>query len=177
MDDEFDVHTLDNLCLDDGVPPLAATISDLRNQAQAAITFNLNNPAPARSGALITCALPPHRPPMQRSRKRTTCTIVAVRAEIRTRPIPTATSPRTMSHRASSSQTTLAWASRPALVPFPWAHSTILLPSFTVALVCVTCSPLLVQYLTPRRTRGVGLEPCGHSALRKGRQPEEWSYR
>ncbi|KAI0747952.1 hypothetical protein C8Q80DRAFT_1270408 [Daedaleopsis nitida] len=44
MDDEFDVHTLDYLGLDDGVRhPPAATLSELRNQAQAAITVNLNN--------------------------------------------------------------------------------------------------------------------------------------
>ncbi|KAI0374709.1 hypothetical protein BV20DRAFT_385871 [Pilatotrama ljubarskyi] len=42
--DDFDVHTLDYLGLDDGLRhPPAATISDLRNQAQAAITANLNN--------------------------------------------------------------------------------------------------------------------------------------
>jgi protein JSN1 len=41
--DEFDVHTLDYLGLDDGHrPPPAATISELRHQAQAAITGNLN---------------------------------------------------------------------------------------------------------------------------------------
>ncbi|KAI0670550.1 hypothetical protein C8Q78DRAFT_1079505 [Trametes maxima] len=42
--DDFDVHTLDYLGLDDGLRhPPAATISDLRNQAQAAITANLNS--------------------------------------------------------------------------------------------------------------------------------------
>ncbi|KAI0781110.1 hypothetical protein BD413DRAFT_608293 [Trametes elegans] len=42
--DEFDVHTLDYLGLDDSMRhPPAATISDLRNQAQAAITANLNS--------------------------------------------------------------------------------------------------------------------------------------
>ena len=51
MDDEFDVHTLDYLGLDDGVRhPPAATLSELRNQAQAAITVNLNN-NPARMRA------------------------------------------------------------------------------------------------------------------------------
>ncbi|TBU47957.1 hypothetical protein BD309DRAFT_389886 [Dichomitus squalens] len=50
MDDEFDVHTLDYLGLDDGVRhPPAATLSELRNQAQAAITVNLNNPARMRA--------------------------------------------------------------------------------------------------------------------------------
>ena len=40
--DEFDVHTLDYLGLDDGHRhPPAATISELRNQAQAAIAGNL----------------------------------------------------------------------------------------------------------------------------------------
>ncbi|KAJ8475417.1 hypothetical protein ONZ51_g6577 [Trametes cubensis] len=42
--DDFDVHTLDYLGLDDGLRhPPAATITDLRNQAQAAITANLNS--------------------------------------------------------------------------------------------------------------------------------------
>ncbi|KAI9064253.1 hypothetical protein FKP32DRAFT_1603107 [Trametes sanguinea] len=42
--DDFDVHTLDYLGLDDSLRhPPAATITDLRNQAQAAITANLNN--------------------------------------------------------------------------------------------------------------------------------------
>ncbi len=51
MDDEFDVHTLDYLGLDDGARrPPAATLSELRNQAQAAITVNLNN-NPARMRA------------------------------------------------------------------------------------------------------------------------------
>lgn len=40
--DDFDVHTLDYLGLDEGMrPPPAATISELRNQAQAAIAGNL----------------------------------------------------------------------------------------------------------------------------------------
>jgi protein JSN1 len=44
--DDFDVHTLDYLGLDDGHrPPPAATISELRNQAQAAIAGNLANPS------------------------------------------------------------------------------------------------------------------------------------
>ncbi|KII89020.1 hypothetical protein PLICRDRAFT_40670 [Plicaturopsis crispa FD-325 SS-3] len=44
--DEFDVHTLDYLGLDDSQrPPPAATISELRNQAQAAIAGNLANPS------------------------------------------------------------------------------------------------------------------------------------
>jgi protein JSN1 len=47
--DEFDVHTLDYLGLDDSHrPPPAATISELRHQAQAAITGNL---APSRMRA------------------------------------------------------------------------------------------------------------------------------
>jgi protein JSN1 len=44
--DDFDVHTLDYLGLDDSHrPPPAATISELRNQAQAAIAGNLANPS------------------------------------------------------------------------------------------------------------------------------------
>ncbi|KAF5387114.1 hypothetical protein D9615_001864 [Tricholomella constricta] len=39
--DDFDVHTLDYLGLDDYRPPPAATITELRNQAQAAIAGNL----------------------------------------------------------------------------------------------------------------------------------------
>ncbi|KAG6872809.1 hypothetical protein C0995_006408 [Termitomyces sp. Mi166 len=39
--EDFDVHTLDYLGLDDYRPPPAATISELRNQAQAAIAGNL----------------------------------------------------------------------------------------------------------------------------------------
>ncbi|KIY67711.1 hypothetical protein CYLTODRAFT_422292 [Cylindrobasidium torrendii FP15055 ss-10] len=43
--DDFDVHTLDYLGLDDSHrPPPAATISELRNQAQAAIASNLTAP-------------------------------------------------------------------------------------------------------------------------------------
>ncbi|KAA1471339.1 hypothetical protein DENSPDRAFT_106828 [Dentipellis sp. KUC8613] len=47
--DDFDVHTLDYLGLDESHhhhhrPPPAATISELRNQAQAAIAGNLSNP-------------------------------------------------------------------------------------------------------------------------------------
>lgn len=44
--DDFDVHTLDYLGLDDGhrQPPPAATITELRNQAQAAIASNLTAP-------------------------------------------------------------------------------------------------------------------------------------
>ncbi|KAH9914807.1 uncharacterized protein B0H18DRAFT_1125289 [Fomitopsis serialis] len=47
--DDFDVHTLDYLGLDETLRhPPAATISELHNQAQAAITGNLAaNPAPA----------------------------------------------------------------------------------------------------------------------------------
>ncbi|KAH8833554.1 hypothetical protein DL96DRAFT_1666670 [Flagelloscypha sp. PMI_526] len=50
-DDEFDVHTLDYLGLDDSHrPPPAATISELRNQAQAAIAGNLaGNPSRLRA--------------------------------------------------------------------------------------------------------------------------------
>ncbi|KDR73416.1 hypothetical protein GALMADRAFT_141914 [Galerina marginata CBS 339.88] len=48
--DDFDVHTLDYLGLDDGHrPPPAATISELRNQAQAAIAGNLANPSRTRA--------------------------------------------------------------------------------------------------------------------------------
>lgn len=44
--DDFDVHTLDYLGLDDSHRhPPAATLSELRNQAQAAIAGNLANPA------------------------------------------------------------------------------------------------------------------------------------
>ena len=108
--------------------------------------------APARSRTLTTCALPPHRcllPLMRRKKRRftrTTCTTAAGRLGTRTvRLIPGTTSLRTTSPRASNSQTTLAWVSRPALVPFPWVRSTILLPGFIVALVWVTCSPPLAQ--------------------------------
>ncbi|KAF8964657.1 hypothetical protein BDZ97DRAFT_1814932 [Flammula alnicola] len=48
--DDFDVHTLDYLGLDDSHrPPPAATISELRNQAQAAIAGNLANPSRMRA--------------------------------------------------------------------------------------------------------------------------------
>ncbi|KAF9246571.1 hypothetical protein BU15DRAFT_85334 [Melanogaster broomeanus] len=48
--DDFDVHTLDYLGLDDGHrPPPAATISELRTQAQAAIAGNLANPPRLRA--------------------------------------------------------------------------------------------------------------------------------
>ena len=54
MEEDFDVHTLDYLGLDDGVRhPPAATLSELRNQAQAAITVNLsNNPARMRASTV-----------------------------------------------------------------------------------------------------------------------------
>lgn len=53
-DDEFDVHTLDYLGLDDSHrPPPAATISELRNQAQAAIAGNLaGNPSRLRASTV-----------------------------------------------------------------------------------------------------------------------------
>lgn len=48
--DDFDVHTLDYLGLDDRPrQPPAATISELRNQAQAAIAGNLANPSRMRA--------------------------------------------------------------------------------------------------------------------------------
>lgn len=51
--DDFDVHTLDYLGLDDSHrPPPAATISELRNQAQAAIAGNLANPARTRASTV-----------------------------------------------------------------------------------------------------------------------------
>jgi protein JSN1 len=50
--DDFDVHTLDYLGLDDHRPPPAATISELRNQAQAAITGNLANPPRLRASTV-----------------------------------------------------------------------------------------------------------------------------
>ena len=51
--DDFDVHTLDYLGLDDSQrPPPAATISELRNQAQAAIAGNLANPARMRASTV-----------------------------------------------------------------------------------------------------------------------------
>lgn len=54
--DEFDVHTLDYLGLDDSHrPPPAATISELRNQAQAAIAGNLAaNPPRLRASTVST---------------------------------------------------------------------------------------------------------------------------
>ncbi|KAF7322822.1 hypothetical protein HMN09_00061500 [Mycena chlorophos] len=49
-DDFGDVHTLDYLGLDDHRPPPAATISELRNQAQAAIAVHLaGNPSRTRA--------------------------------------------------------------------------------------------------------------------------------
>ncbi|KAG9318433.1 hypothetical protein JVU11DRAFT_524 [Chiua virens] len=51
--DEFDVHTLDYLGLDDSHrPPPAATISELRTQAQAAIAGNLANPPRLRASTV-----------------------------------------------------------------------------------------------------------------------------
>ncbi|KAF8921514.1 hypothetical protein CPB85DRAFT_1248015 [Mucidula mucida] len=52
--DDFDVHTLDYLGLDDSHrPPPAATISELRNQAQAAIANNLSgHPSRARASTV-----------------------------------------------------------------------------------------------------------------------------
>ena len=51
--DDFDVHTLDYLGLDDSQrPPPAATISELRNQAQAAIAGNLANPSRVRASTV-----------------------------------------------------------------------------------------------------------------------------
>ncbi|TFK72504.1 hypothetical protein BDN72DRAFT_312008 [Pluteus cervinus] len=52
--DDFDVHTLDYLGLDDShrMPPPAATISELRTQAQAAIAGNLANPARMRASTV-----------------------------------------------------------------------------------------------------------------------------
>ncbi|KAF9476595.1 hypothetical protein BDN70DRAFT_934913 [Pholiota conissans] len=51
--DDFDVHTLDYLGLDDSHrPPPAATLSELRNQAQAAIAGNLANPARTRANTV-----------------------------------------------------------------------------------------------------------------------------
>ncbi|KAK7015020.1 Pumilio domain-containing protein C56F2.08c [Favolaschia claudopus] len=54
--DEFDVHTLDYLGLDDRPrPPPAATISELRNQAQAAIAVHLaGNPSRMRATTVST---------------------------------------------------------------------------------------------------------------------------
>lgn len=52
--DDFDVHTLDYLGLDDGTsrPPPPATVSELRNQAQAAIAGSLANPARIRANTV-----------------------------------------------------------------------------------------------------------------------------
>ncbi|EGO18620.1 hypothetical protein SERLADRAFT_418814 [Serpula lacrymans var. lacrymans S7.9] len=51
--EDFDVHTLDYLGLDDGHrPPPAATISELRTQAQAAIAGNLANPPRLRASTV-----------------------------------------------------------------------------------------------------------------------------
>ena len=52
--DDFDVHTLDYLGLDETLrPPPAATISELRNQAQAAIAGNLaTNPSRLRASTV-----------------------------------------------------------------------------------------------------------------------------
>ncbi|KAK7466954.1 hypothetical protein VKT23_004018 [Stygiomarasmius scandens] len=50
MGDDFDVHTLDYLGLDDHRPP--ATLSELRNQAQAAIAGNLANPSRLRASTV-----------------------------------------------------------------------------------------------------------------------------
>ena len=47
--DDFDVHTLDYLGLDETRHPPAATISELRNQAQAVIAGNLSNPPRLRA--------------------------------------------------------------------------------------------------------------------------------
>ena len=51
--DDFDVPTLDYLGLDDSQrPPQAATLSELRNQAQAAIAGNLANPSRMRASTV-----------------------------------------------------------------------------------------------------------------------------
>ncbi|KAF9562144.1 hypothetical protein CPC08DRAFT_634350 [Agrocybe pediades] len=55
--EEYDVGTLDYLGLDDAAgrhppPPTAATITELRNQAQAAITINLANPSRTRASTV-----------------------------------------------------------------------------------------------------------------------------
>lgn len=49
--DDFDVHTLDYLGLDDTIRP-PATISELRTQAQAAIAGNLANPSRLRASTV-----------------------------------------------------------------------------------------------------------------------------
>ncbi|KXN87751.1 Pumilio domain-containing protein C56F2.08c [Leucoagaricus sp. SymC.cos] len=51
--DAFDVHTLNYLGLDDHRPP-AATLSELRNQAQAAIANNLTHPNRMRASTVST---------------------------------------------------------------------------------------------------------------------------
>ena len=50
--DDFDVHTLDYLGLDDVYRTPAATISELRSQAQAAIAGNLTNPPRLRASTV-----------------------------------------------------------------------------------------------------------------------------
>lgn len=50
--DDFDVHTLDYLGLDDVHRTPAATISELRSQAQAAIAGNLTNPPRLRASTV-----------------------------------------------------------------------------------------------------------------------------
>ncbi|KAF8520221.1 hypothetical protein BU17DRAFT_46904 [Hysterangium stoloniferum] len=51
--EEFDVHTLDYLGLDDfGRPPPPVTVSELRNQAQAAIAGSLANPSRIRANTV-----------------------------------------------------------------------------------------------------------------------------
>jgi len=51
--DDFNVHTLDYLGLDESTrPPPAATITELRNQAQATITGNLNGPLRTRASTI-----------------------------------------------------------------------------------------------------------------------------
>ena len=50
--DDFDVHTLDYLGLDDVHRTPAATISELRSQAQAAIAGNLTNPSRLRASTV-----------------------------------------------------------------------------------------------------------------------------
>ncbi|GJJ12180.1 hypothetical protein Clacol_006421 [Clathrus columnatus] len=51
--DDFDVHTLDYLGLDDfGRPPPPVTVSELRNQAQAAIAGSLANPSRVRANTV-----------------------------------------------------------------------------------------------------------------------------
>lgn len=52
--DAFDVHTLNYLGLDDHRPPPAATLTELRNQAQAAIAGNLANPNRMRASTVST---------------------------------------------------------------------------------------------------------------------------